>query len=152
MPEVLHDPATDIIRQLGLQKPFLKPNVAAQGTFPDLSARHGELGATGGGDDLWDVRVIEQSAPRIGKCVLCCAPFVPRVPERLDLIGATGDEVAAEIGVAVSLDKVELQHPHVQHIVMLLKLGMPGPWIAVAMTVEEDDDGGKVVVIIDYIL
>lgn len=152
MPEVLHNPAADIIRQLRLQQPFLKPNVAAQRMLPDLGARHGELGATRGGDDLRDVRVVEQSAPRICEDVLRRAPFVPGVPERSNLVGAPGDPVAAEVGVAVPLDKVELQHPHVLHIVVLLKLNVPAPWIAVAMAVEEDDDGGEVVVIVDYVL
>lgn len=153
MPEVLHNPATDIIRQLRLHKPLMIPNIAAQGTSSDLGPRHRKLRTTRSSDDLWDVvRIIEQDPPRISDGVLWSAPFAWWIPKVSNLIGTAGKVVAAKIGITVPLDEVSLQHPDSLYVVMFRKLSMPGPGITVAVTMEEHDSRREVVVVVDYIL
>lgn len=83
--------------------------------------------------------------------MLRMAAVVSRLPKRLHFIRTPGVPVAAQIDVAVALDKVDVQPADCLHVAVLEELGVPA-LDTVAVAVQEDDGFGEFVVVVDYVL
>lgn len=83
--------------------------------------------------------------------MLRMAAVVSRFAKRLHFIRTAGVPVAAQIDVAVALDKVDLQHAHRLHVAVIQELGVPS-LDTVAVAVQEDDGFGEFVVVVDDVL
>lgn len=162
MPQKLHDSSRRGVSQFRIDDPLPELDIVFLGSPLHLVSRDGELRTARRADlvGLADIflsqgfllirrREIQRRRARsfkdippdlLGDMTIVAVVFLAaRVP------------VAAEVHVAVLLDKVELEHAHGCDVVVERGVDVPCHEEPGAVGVEEDDGGGEAVVVVDHV-
>lgn len=167
MPQKLHDSPAHGVRFVRVNNPLPYLDIIVPRPLENLLSRHGKLCTTSGPDKLrhaqkllvgvW-LRVFGDGGRLTGVQRGCAGPLKDVRPHLLCnvLVStvaclAARVPVAAEIHVAVLLDKVELESTHGGDIVMEWRIHVPSLEEPRAMRVEECNGQGKCIVIVDHI-
>ena len=149
MPGVLQHRRGNMIRQLRLKHPVIKPNIITVRSLKHLLLAHSELRTTGSRDFLRDISSIKQFGPSTSECILnglatrrIAKRFETRTPGRL---------FAAQIREPCSLDVVCLETANGVDVVMRWIVRVPSVE-AVSVGVEEDNCRREIIVVIYDVL
>jgi len=143
MPQMLHDPPAPIIVLLRLDEPLPKPLILRHRSRANLLPRDSKLTAARRPNRSRHVVVSKHIPPDVGHRMFGMTVFFPRLAKRLDLVGASGHEDAAQVGVAIALYEADVQRLEGGYVVVGLGVRMPGFRVAVLVAVQEDDRLGE---------
>lgn len=147
MPGILHNPPTQLIRQVRLGQPLPKPYIVIPRPFEDLPPRCPELGAARHSNFLGNLRAREQLHKPLLEVLARMNVVAVGRRVRADLDRTAQDPSAAEIYITAVLEVGDLDAPYHWHAVVVGVVVVP----LVALGVDEEDSLGEVVIMVNYI-
>ena len=81
------------------------------------------------------------------RCVICVSGF----SKGLYFIWAAWNPNAAQIGIAIMLNEINIQGIYGVDVIIVISIRVPASWIPITMAVEEYDGGSEIIIMVDYI-